>query len=196
MLFATLDPTTRRAMLSGGGEILISDTVGFIQKLPHQLVAAFRATLEEVMEADLLVHVIDVTHPNAHEQVEAVHETLLEIGAADKSTINALNKIDRFQHPERLTALLDTFPDAVPISALRGQGMTALLDRIEEELEASMVPFAVTIPYSRGDLVDLYHKRGLIAEETHEVEGTHIEGRIPIDLVGRFERLQQAERTG
>jgi GTP-binding protein HflX len=195
MLFATLDPTTRRATLSGGGEVLLSDTVGFIQKLPHQLVAAFRATLEEVLEADLLVHVIDVTHPNASEQVAAVHDTLIEIGAADKPTINALNKIDRFADPERLTALLDTYPDAVPISALRGVGMTALLDRIEEELEEAMIPFAVTIPYSRGDLVDLYHKRGVIEQETHETEGTHIEGRIPIDLVGRFEQLRRVERA-
>ncbi|MBN1641573.1 MAG: GTPase HflX [Anaerolineae bacterium] len=196
MLFATLDPTTRRATLSGGGEVLISDTVGFIQKLPHQLVAAFRATLEEVLEADLLVHVIDVTHPNVSEQVAAVHDTLIEIGAVDKPTINALNKIDRFAHPERLTALLDAYPDAVPISALRGQGMTALLDRIEEELEEAMVPFAVTIPYSRGDLVDLYHKRGLIEQETHDSEGTRIEGRIPVDLVGRFERTKRVVRAG
>ncbi len=188
MLFATLDPTTRRVQLPGGSWVLFTDTVGFIQKLPHQLVAAFRATLEEVLEADLLVHVIDVTHPNAGQQVAAVHETLAEIGAVDKPMINAMNKIDRFAHPERLAALLDEYADAIPVSALHGQGLTALLDRVEEELEESMVPLAVTIPYRRGDLVDLYHKRGLIDDETHDGVGTHIEGRIPVNLIGRFEQ--------
>jgi GTP-binding protein HflX len=188
MLFATLDPTTRRVQLPGGNWVLFTDTVGFIQKLPHQLVAAFRATLEEVMEADLLVHVIDVTHPNASQQVAAVGEALAEIGAADKPVIDAMNKIDRFVHPERLAALLDEYPDAIPVSALYGQGVTALLDRIEEELEESMVPLVVTIPYPRGDLVDLYHKRGLIDAEMHDGSGTHIEGRVPVNLLGRFER--------
>lgn len=188
MLFATLDPTTRRVQLPGGNWVLFTDTVGFIQKLPHQLIAAFRATLEEVMEADLLVHVIDVTHPNASQQVAAVHETLKEIGAADKPMISALNKIDRFAHPERLEALLDEYVDAIPVSALHGQGLTALLDRVEEELEEAMVPLVVTIPYRRGDLVDLYHKRGLIDGETHDNVGTHIEGRVPVNLLGRFER--------
>jgi GTP-binding protein HflX len=187
MLFATLDPTTRRVQLPGGGFVLFTDTVGFIQKLPHQLVAAFRATLEEVLEADLLVHVIDVTHPNASEQVAAVHDTLIEIGAADKPTISALNKIDRFAHPEQLTALLDGYPNAVPISALQGKGITALLDRVEEELEEAMVPLSVIIPYQRGDLVDLFHTRGLIETETYNAEGTQIEGRLPVDLVARFE---------
>jgi GTP-binding protein HflX len=187
MLFATLDPTTRRVELPSGSIALFSDTVGFIQKLPHQLVAAFRATLEEVLEADLLVHVVDVTHPNASEQVIAVHETLAEIGADDKPVINALNKIDRFAHPERLTALLDEYPNSVPISALEGRGITALLDRVEEELEESMIALQVTIPYGRGDLVDLFHKRGLIQHETHNATGTHIEGKLPIELAARFD---------
>ena len=188
MLFATLDPTTRRVTLPSGGAILVTDTVGFIQKLPHQLIAAFRATLEEVLEADLLIHVVDVTHPNASEQVAAVHDTLVEIGAAEKQIVNALNKIDRFAHPERLTVLLDEYPDSVPISAREGRGITALLDRVEEELHESMIPLAVTIPYRRGDLVDLFHTRGLIDLETYDGSGTHIEGRVPVDLVARFQQ--------
>lgn len=188
MLFATLDPTTRRVTLPGGGVVLVTDTVGFIQKLPHQLVAAFRATLEEVLEADLLVHVVDVTHPNASEQVAAVYDTLIEIGAADKPTISALNKVDRYAHPEQLTTVLDEQPDAVPVSALKRRGITALLDRIEGELEEAMVPLEVTIPYARGDLVDLFHTRGLIVSESHNGEGTYIEGRVPVDLVARFEQ--------
>jgi len=196
MLFATLDPTTRRIDLPGGGEVLVTDTVGFIQKLPHQLVAAFRATLEEVLEADLLLHVVDITHPNVMEQVEAVHDTLTEIGATDKPMINALNKIDRLNgrgpsaSQVSLSKLLDEFPDSVPVSALTGQGMTALLDRIEEELEASMAHVSVTIPYDRGDLVGLFHKRGVIEEETHDGQGTRIDGRLPLALAARFRQFE------
>jgi GTP-binding protein HflX len=186
MLFATLDPTTRRVDMPGGGVALFTDTVGFIQKLPHQLVAAFRATLEEVMEADLLLHVIDVTHPNVREQIVAVHETLQEIGAEGKPMVSALNKIDRFSRPDQLVSLLDEHPKAVPISALTGRGTLALLDRIDEDLQASMISLDVVIPYGRGDLVDLFHKRGMIDHETYDGEGTRIEGRLPVDLAARF----------
>jgi GTP-binding protein HflX len=191
MLFATLDPTTRRVDLPGGTVVLVTDTVGFIQKLPHQLVAAFRATLEEVLEADLLVHVIDVTHPNAAQQVVAVHDTLAEIGATDKVVVSALNKVDRFTHPGRPARLLADFPDSVPISALTGQGVAALLERIEQELKKAMVPLEVTIPYQRGDLVDLFHKRGLIELEEHGRKGTRIEGRLPLHLAERFRPFER-----
>jgi len=138
-LFATLDPTTRRVELPQGLVVLFTDTVGFIQKLPTQLVAAFRATLEEVTEADLLLHVIDITHPNVYEQVAAVHDTLVEIGATEKPVLNALNKIDRFRDPQALADLLAEFPDSIPISALRGDGLDALLARVEEVLQVRMV---------------------------------------------------------
>jgi GTP-binding protein HflX len=193
MLFATLDPTTRRVSLPSGGIALASDTVGFIQKLPHQLVAAFRATLEEVLEADVLIHVIDVAHPNVSEQVSAVHDTLVEIGAIDKPIISALNKIDRFarhphlsQYAQRLPALLAEFPNALPISAKTGKGIPALLDRVEQVLESAMVSLSVAIPYRRGDLVDLFHKRGLVEQETHDAEGTHIQGKIPAAIMAQF----------
>ncbi len=186
MLFATLDPTTRRVEMPDGGIILVTDTVGFIQKLPHQLVAAFRATLEEVLEADLLLHVVDITHPNVSAQVVAVLDTLEEIGATDKPVINALNKIDRLANHALLPALLDELPNSLPISALTGQGITALLDRIAEVLEARMTSIAVLIPYRRGELVDLFHQRGLIHRETHGAEGTLIVGRLPAHLVPRF----------
>ncbi|MDY7039568.1 MAG: GTPase HflX [Chloroflexota bacterium] len=186
-LFATLDPTTRRVGLPQGQVALFTDTVGFIQKLPTQLVAAFRATLEEVTEADLLLHVIDVTHPNVYEQVMAVHDTLVEIGATEKPVINALNKIDRFRDPQALDDLLTEFPDSIPISALRLRGLDVLLARIEDVLQAGMVSVDVIIPYERGDLVSYFHERGQIDHESHTAEGTHIRGRLPHELADQFQ---------
>jgi len=198
MLFATLDPTTRRVELPAGGIVLVSDTVGFIQKLPHQLVAAFRATLEEVLEADVLIHVIDVTHANVAAQVEAVHDTLVEIGATDKPIISVLNKIDRFSehahleaYVQRLPEQLGEYPDTVAISAKTGEGLPALLERIQEVLESAMVPLSVEIPYRRGDLVDLFHKRGLVQAETHSGQGTSIRGKVPAPLLPQFQEYQR-----
>jgi GTP-binding protein HflX len=189
-LFATLDPTTRRVALPGGGVALFTDTVGFIQKLPTQLVAAFRATLEEVTEADLLLHVLDVTHPQVVRQVEAVCGTLEEIGATDRPIVSALNKIDHLPTPDAVLPLIPRFPNSVPISALTGEGEELLLARIEEVLEAQMTRLDVLVPYELGELVDLFHRRGLIEREEHIEEGTRIVGRIPRGLVGRFYELQ------
>jgi GTP-binding protein HflX len=198
MLFATLDPTTRRVALPGGGTVLVSDTVGFIQKLPHQLVAAFRATLEEVLEGDVLIHVIDVTHANVAAQVDAVHQTLTEIGATDKPVISALNKIDRFaeqahleEYVQHLPEQLGEYPDTIPISAKTGEGLPALLQRVQEVLESAMIRVSVEIPYRRGDLVDLFHKRGLIQEETHNGQGTYIQGKLPAPLVPQFREYRR-----
>ncbi len=123
-LFATLDPTTRRVELPGGYQALFTDTVGFIQKLPTTLVAAFHATLEEITEADLLLHLVDISHPNALDQFNAVQETLDEIGAGRIPTITALNKIDRLKQPEQAQETLQSFPKAVAISGLEGTGMS------------------------------------------------------------------------
>jgi len=185
-LFATLDPTTRRVQLPGGGVALFTDTVGFIQKLPTQLVAAFRATLEEVTEADLLLHVLDVTHPQVMRQAEAVRKTLAEIGAADKPIVSALNKIDRLPIPDAILSLLAEFPDSVAISALHREGLEVLLTHIERALETQMTWLDVLIPYELGELVDLFHRRGLIKREEHTEAGTRIVGRVPRALVGRF----------
>ena len=188
-LFATLDPTTRRVELPGGGVVLFTDTVGFIQRLPTQLVAAFRATLEEVVEADLLLHVMDVTHPQVVRQSQAVDETLEEIGAASKPTINVLNKIDRLPGPEAVSSLAAKFPDGVAISALTGEGLGSLLARVGEALEMQMVWLDVLIPYESGDLVALFHRRGLIEREEHTETGTRIAGRIPRGLLARFHEV-------
>ena len=193
-LFATLDPTTRRVQLPGGTYALFTDTVGFIQKLPTQLIAAFRATLEEVTEADLLLHVIDVSHHKMWSQVEAVRATLLEIGAAKRPVIHVLNKVDRLPDAARLPLQASRLSDRVVISARTGAGVDALLDRVEEVLEARMVRIEVTIPYAWGELVDLFHRQGLIETESHTPAGTHIVGRIPAELVGRFHSLLDIPR--
>lgn len=194
-LFATLDPTTRRVKLPGGSVVLFTDTVGFIQKLPTQLVAAFRATLEEVTEADLLVHVLDGTHPQVTRQAIAVFETLEEIGAAGKPTITVLNKIDRLS-PIARANLRFLFPDSIPISALMREGLDTLLARVEEALEMEMVCLDVLIPYEAGDLVDLFHRQGFVEREEHTDEGTHIVGRVPHTLEGYFHALLKATSGG
>lgn len=186
-LFATLDPTTRRVVLPNGTEALFTDTVGFIQKLPTQLVAAFRATLEEVTEADLLVHVLDITHRQARRHADAVHQTLAEIGAADQPMITGLNKIDRLPSSETSISLPGAYPNPVAISALTGAGLEALLALVQDMLEAEMAHLDVLIPYEAGELVDLFHRRGLITLEDHTEDGTHIVGRMPKMLANRFQ---------
>lgn len=190
-LFATLDPTTRRVRLPSDRLALFSDTVGFIQKLPPTLVAAFRSTLEEVNEADLLVHVVDVSHPNMEEQIAAVEEILEDLGAADKPIVMALNKVDRLdpanpEHARRIEQALAENPSAVPISALNGQGLDRLLQAIDDALSHRMIAVDVVLPYDRGDLVALMHEHGMVESETHDEHGTHIVGRLPVELIGRL----------
>ncbi len=185
-LFATLDPTTRRVTLPGGAIVLFTDTVGFIQKLPTDLIAAFRATLEEVLEADLLVHVIDVSHPHAIEQARAVFATLKEIGAGELPIVNVLNKIDRLEDPDSACAALGDLPDSVAVSALTGQGLAALLDEVEEVLESEMRRIKVLVPFDRGDLVSLIHERGLVLKETHQEGGTLIVGQVPEGIASQL----------
>jgi len=185
-LFATLDPTTRRVELPGGHVALFTDTVGFIQKLPTQLIAAFRATLEEISEADLLIHVVDITHPNALEQWRAVKETLEEIEADEIPVITALNKIDQLPDPDAALSALTPYSDAVPISALTGKGLNNLLARVEDELYETLVPIAVRIPYQDGQLISLFHDEGQVEVTEPERTSIIIRGQIPGRLVTRF----------
>ncbi len=189
-LFATLDPTTRRVELPGGMVVLVSDTVGFIQKLPTQLIAAFRATLESLSEADLMLHVIDVSHPRAQAQAEAVYQTLQQIEAVDVPIINVLNKVDRLPDPEAARESLVDLADSVALSARTGYGLPALLECVEAALEAEMASLTVLIPFERGDLVSVFHKRGLIYELEHLPTGTQIEGRVPLEYLPQFEDFQ------
>ncbi|HFC09474.1 MAG TPA: GTPase HflX [Chloroflexi bacterium] len=185
-LFATLDPTTRRVELPGGHLALFTDTVGFIQKLPTSLVAAFRATLEEITEADLLLHVIDITHPQAAAQAEAVLQTLAEIGAEHIPVLTVLNKIDRLPAPEKAAEALQAFPHAVAISALRGDGIPELLQAVSEKLYATYEPIVVDLPYEEGGLIALFHEMGQVEEVQHHRGGVRIRGRVPGRLVARY----------
>ena len=183
-LFATLDPTTRRVVLRGGQEVLFTDTVGFIRKLPTTLIAAFRATLEELVEADVLLHVVDISHKNAVQQMQTVGDVLKELGAVEQIVITALNKIDRLDDPAQAESLLEEFPNAVAISAQNGTGLEALLETISRALSERWAVIQVKIPYGEGDLVSLFHERGTVEHETHEPGGTLITGRIPRWMLG------------
>ena len=186
-LFATLDPTTRRVKLPGGNTALFTDTVGFIQKLPTNLVAAFRATLEEISEADLLLHVIDSTHINAQSQAEAVHHTLREIGADHIPVLSVLNKIDCLNDPSGASNELKRFQEAVAISAITGEGVPQLLDMVNKQLFENFVPLEVTIPYDQGHLISQYHSLGIVDNVNHIHRGVMIKGKIPGRLLAQFQ---------
>jgi GTP-binding protein HflX len=186
-LFATLDPTTRRVDLPGGQTVLFTDTVGFIQKLPTELVAAFRATLEEIADADVLLHVVDITHVNASAQARSVQETLIDIGAGHIPIITVFNKIDRLKDPALAVSNLDEFPNTYPISALTGQGVDQLLSGIEEQLFESFISINVLIPFAKGQLLNLFHEKGQVQDVSHQEDGALIEGLIPRRLLHHFE---------
>lgn len=185
-LFATLDPTTRRIELPVGRQAVITDTVGFIQKLPATLVAAFRATLEEILEADLLLHVVDITHPDAAAQAQSVRDTLDELGVLDIPMVTALNKIDLLSDPEMIVDRIDEFERAIPISATTGKGIPQLLAVVEQELERNMILCDVFLPYQEGRLISLFHEHGIVERVEHTPDGIRIAGRLPSTLVGEL----------
>ncbi len=193
-LFATLDPTTRRVELPGGHQALFTDTVGFIQKLPTTLVAAFRATLEEIAEADLLLHLIDITHPNAHAQAEAVHQTLSEIEADHIPVLTVLNKIDRLKDPQSARDALGSFPNAVAISALTGLGIPEMLSAVNESLFEKYTDIEVFLPYQQGVLISLFHEQGQVERIEHVRGGVEIHGKLPGRLVARYHPFLLARR--
>jgi GTP-binding protein HflX len=220
-LFATLDPTTRRVELPDGQVALFTDTVGFIQKLPTQLVAAFRATLEEINESDLLLHVVDITHPNVREQSRTVERVLRELGAEDRPMVTALNKIDllvkrqtgeaaaagvesgpgQIDLQDWVTEIMQGYPNCVAISAAQGTGLDLLLNRIQELLREDLVCVQVLLPYSSDGLIGLLHRRGVVESEDYGREGVTIEAKVPQMLAYHFEPYlvsgqDRAERTG
>ena len=190
-LFATLDPTTRQLELPSGQSIVLTDTVGFIQKLPTQLAAAFRATLEEIAEADLLIHVVDISHQNAAQQKKTVLETLLEIGAGDIPVITAYNKIDLLAQDELKRVRSNLENQALLISAKKASGLEALLETIGRELFAAYVELDVLLPYEQGHLVSVFHEKGHVQKMEHIEKGIHICGYLPKELVSQFLPFQR-----
>ncbi|MES0361172.1 MAG: GTPase HflX [Anaerolineales bacterium] len=185
-LFATLDPTTRRVEFPGGRIALFTDTVGFIQKLPTTLVAAFRATLEEIAEADLLLHVVDVTHVNAQAQAKAVYQTLKEIEADHIPVLIALNKIDLLADTDGARKALDNFPNSVAISARTGEGIGDLLKSVNGMLFENLVDISLWLPYKEGGLISMFHEHGQVDMVEHGEGGMQISGSLPGRLVARF----------
>lgn len=185
-LFATLDPTTRRVVLPDGWAVLVTDTVGFIRNLPHDLVAAFRATLEEVTEADLLIHVVDASHPQMLEQMNAVRQVLGELGAVDKPTLTVYNKSDLIPDQYILRKLVAETPNSVYVSALKRQGISHFMDALMRLLQTMLVRLSLEIPYDRSDLVSLCYDSGRVLKAEYTPNGILVLADLSRDVVGKF----------
>jgi len=184
-LFATLDPTVRRLALPDGMDVVIADTVGFVRRLPHLLVEAFRSTLAEAGESDLLIHLVDGTDADPAGQIEAVTEVLAEIDASDVPQILVFNKIDALDEIE-VVRLHNLWPDAILIAARTGAGLGRLLDAIADALSKGLVTLSLSIPYDRGEMVAAAHRLGEVIEEKHDEDGTILDVRLPGRVAGRF----------
>jgi len=193
LLFATLDPMIRRVSLPDGREFLLIDTVGFIRNLPHQLIAAFKATLEEVFEADVLIHLVDASHPQMTDQIEAARRVLAELGCADKPTIMAFNKVDLIDDRSRLNERIEREPNGIAISAHTGESLDELLRLVAERLEQQLVPIELTIPWTAQDLLSEVHARGRVLAEGFEENGVALTARVPEDIAHRLKRAAGIE---
>ncbi|WP_352400485.1 GTPase HflX [Anaerotignum sp.] len=188
-LFATLDTTTRKVELPNGSEVLLTDTVGFIQKLPHHLVQAFRATLEELKYADVLLHVVDASNPNRQEQMQVVYKTLDDLGCADTPVITIFNKMDK---DVELPLPIDTRArEIVQISAFTGDGLEVMLGSIEKVLKSFRKSLVVVIPYTEGGLIGWVHGRCEIIHEEHTAEGVLLEVYVDEESANRLEKYQR-----
>ncbi len=185
-LFATLDPTVRRAQTPEGREYTMTDTVGFVRHLPHQLVDAFRSTLEEVADADLLVHVVDGSDSDPLGQIDAVHTVLNEIDASAVPELIVVNKVDAMTEEDML-ALRQALPGAMWVSARTGEGIEALRDVIAQRLPHPHIDVEVLVPYDRGDLVARVHRDGEVVEEAHEAAGTRLTARVDAGLAAQLD---------
>ncbi len=194
MLFATLDSTTRRLGLPEGRQVTLTDTVGFIHKLPHGLVEAFKSTLDEVKEADLLLHITDAGAPQRDAQMQAVRITLAEIDAHTRPHLIIMNKIDQLTAEERDT-LTRRYPDAIQVSAITGEGTDAVIERLAREAARNTETLSICVPYTRGDLVKLAHEHTQIVSEQHVGEGTRLVIRVPADLASAFQEFVIEDET-
>jgi GTP-binding protein HflX len=185
-LFATLDPTTRRLRLPTNQNVLLTDTVGFIRKLPHRLVEAFKATLEEVVQADLLLHVVDVSHPLAADQIRAVNSVLEDIGAAGKPTLMVFNKIDRLENGELVGRFLEQYPNSVAVSAATGEGLPALSAELGSQLRPSREFVELNVPHSEQAVIARLHAVGQVVERDYDGESARFKARIPPHFHAEF----------
>jgi GTP-binding protein HflX len=191
-LFATLDPTTRRTQTADSRDYTLTDTVGFVRHLPHDLVEAFRSTLEESVLADLLLHVVDGSDPDPQGQIEAVREVLREIGAAQVPEQLVINKVDRAD-PAALTVLRHQFPDALVVSARTGAGVDELRSRIDQRLPRPNVEVHALVPYDRGDLINRIHREGEFDKLEHTAEGTLVLARVNEGLAAELDCYRLSE---
>ena len=186
-LFATLDPTTRNITLANGQQALITDTVGFIQKLPHQLIAAFRATLEEVIQADILLHVVDVSHPQYQEQSHAVFQVLHELNVDIKQLITIFNKVDKIEDPNSVSALLKT-ENSVMISALHGHGIEGLLLLIENTIKQKTIEMHLLIPYDESNVIAKLYDISNVHSTEYREDGIYVSISLSPDQTNYFNR--------
>ena len=188
-LFATLDPTTRRLRLPTNQNVLLTDTVGFIRKLPHGLVEAFKATLEEVVQADLLLHVVDASHPQAEEHIEAVNTVLTEIGAEGKPMLMIFNKVDLVPSGGVMSRFLETYPHAAIISAKTGQGIAELMAELSSALRPIREFLELAVPHDRSDIIARLHEVAQVVERDYEGETARFKARIPPHFHHEFEKF-------
>ncbi len=189
-MFTTLDSLTRQFVLPNHQKITLSDTVGFIHELPHNLIESFKATLEEVKDADLLLHVVDISHPNFRQMFDAVKEVLEELKALDKPTLLVFNKIDRLSDLSWLRDFTKNFEHAVCISAIQNQGIDILLDKIAELLSGLFVEINVDVPIHRMDLVSLVHEEGEVLSIKYYNDKINIRATVPTNIAGKFTNLK------
>lgn len=192
-LFATLDTRTRRWMLPGWGPVLLSDTVGFIRDLPHQLIASFKATLEEARQADLLLHVADAANPAALEQIKSVYGVLHELGIEEKDTVLVLNKVDRVDDPGRLEALRNRYPNAVPISAKSGDGLHRLAAAVSDALSHDFLDLEISFPAGNGKLLAVLAQFGDVLSRTYAEDRVAVHVRLARKYLGRIHEHPDAE---
>ena len=188
-LFATLDPTTRRLRLPTNQNVLLSDTVGFIRKLPHDLVDAFKATLEEVIEADLLLHIVDISSPQAEEQIEAVNVVLDELGVADKPMLMVFNKIDRVTAPGLAKRLTEQYPNSIVVSAKTGEGFEAFTAELGKQLRPVREMLELSIPHSQSEVIAQLHEVGQVLERDYDAAEAVFKVLIPPSHRATFERF-------
>ena len=182
-LFATLDPTTRLLELPGGQNILLTDTVGFIRKLPHHLIEAFKSTLEEAKYADIIIHVVDASNPQKEKQMHVVYETLKDLGVKDQPILTLFNKQDRIENPE---ILKDMKADkTLKISAKTGQGLDDLKDELEKILRARSILLERVFPYEKAGLIQIVRAKGQLLEEEYRGDGIYVKAFVPAEIYGK-----------